>query len=116
MVPWTIIVLGFAALGGLTIVGMRLSGMPRPPTWLAIGHGLIAATGLGMLIYCATVGIPLLSQIALGLFGLAAIGGIFVFVTYHLREKPLPIPLILGHGLIALSGLTLLLIDYFSGP
>jgi hypothetical protein len=114
MFEWTAILFGVAALGGLSIAIMRLSGMPRPPTWMAVGHGLVAATALGMLIYCAIVGIPLLSQIALGLFVLAALGGIFIFLTYHLRERPLPIPLILGHGALALAALTLLLINVFS--
>ncbi len=103
-----------AALGGLTMVGMRLSGSPRPPTWLALGHGALAVTGLVMLIYLATEGIPLYSQIALGIFILAALGGLFVFVAYHLRHKPLPIPLIVGHGAIAIAGVVLLLIDLFS--
>jgi hypothetical protein len=52
-------VLVFAALGGVTIAGIRLKGVPRPPTWLAIGHGAIAAIGVGLLIYAAaSSGIP----------------------------------------------------------
>ncbi|MEX2026726.1 MAG: hypothetical protein WEH44_05485 [Pirellulaceae bacterium] len=103
-----------AALGGLTMVGIRLRGAPRPPTWLALGHGALAVTALGMLLYCATVGIPLYSQIALGIFVLAAMGGIFIFLTYHMQQRPLPIPLILGHGALAIAGIVLLLIDLFS--
>ena len=105
-----------AGLGGLTIVGMRLAGMPRPPTVLALGHGALAATAVGLLGYQATgVGIPPYSQIALGLFILAALGGLFVFVAYHLRGQPLPIAFILGHGVIAIAGIVLLLIDLISG-
>ena len=104
-----------AGLGGLAIVAMRLSGMPRPPTVLALAHGALAATAVGLLGYQATEGIPLYSQIALGLFILAAIGGLFIFLAYHLRGRPLPIPLILGHGAVAIAGIVLLLIDLFSG-
>ena len=110
------IVLGLAALGGLLMAGIRLSGTPRPPTWLALGLGAIAVTGLALLAYAAAVpGIPTLAQIALGLFVLAALGGGTVFVLFHLKEKPLPIPLVLGHGLLAATALVLLLIATFGG-
>jgi hypothetical protein len=106
------ILLGLAALGGLTLAGIRLSGVPRPPTWMALGHGAIAATGLAFLIYPAVVSsIPVLAQIALAIFVLAALGGALLFVGFHLRQKPLPIPLVLGHGLTALTGYVLLLIS-----
>lgn len=43
---------GAAALGGLLMAGMRFSGTPRPPTWLAKGHGLLAAaSGAGRVAY-----------------------------------------------------------------
>ena len=109
------ILLGLAALGGLTVAGMRLSGTPRPPTWMALGHGAIAAAGLACLIYAATVspGLPQLAQIALGVLILAALGGAIIFVGFHLQGQPLPIPLILGHGIIAVTGYVLLLISVF---
>ena len=109
------IVLSLAALGGLTMVVIRLSGAPRPPTWLALGHGAIAATGVLLLAYAAiNPGIPQLAQGALGLIVLAAIGGTAIFVLYHLKKLPLPIPIVLGHGLLALAGLTLLLLSLYS--
>jgi hypothetical protein len=105
------IVLTLAALGGLTMVLIRLSGAPRPPTWLAIGHGLIALVGLGLLVNAAMqTTIPQMEQVSLGLFVLAALGGAAIFGLFHLRDKALPIPLILGHGLIALIALALLII------
>lgn len=109
---WAAILLGLAALGGLTLAGIRLSGAPRPPTWMALGHGAIAATGLGVLIYAAAVsGIPGLAQVALGVLVLAAMGGATLFLGFHLREQPLPIPLVLGHGLMAATGYVLLLVS-----
>jgi hypothetical protein len=110
------IVLGLAALGGLTLVIIRLRGKPLPPTALALGHGLVAATGVGLLTYAAiAAGIPTLAQVALGIFVLAALGGFFVFTTYHLKGRPLPIPLILGHGLLAATAYVMLLLAYFRG-
>ena len=109
------IVLGLAALGGLTLAVIRLRGTLIPPTWLAIGHGIIAATGVGLLIYAAiTPGIPTLAQIALGVVILAALGGAVMFLGFHLRGRPLPIPLVIGHGLIAATGFVLLLTSVFN--
>jgi len=110
---WALPVLAVAALGGLVLAGIRLSGAPRPPTWMALGHGAIAATGLGLLIYEAVIGnLPAMAQVALGLFVLAAAGGATLFVGFHLRERPLPIPLVIAHGLIAIAGFILLLVTF----
>lgn len=108
------IVLGLAALGGLTLAGIRLSGTPRPPTWMALGHGTVAATGLALLIYAAMIhGIPWLAQAALGILVLAAAGGAAIFLLFHLKKLALPIPLVIGHGLVAVTGLVLLLVSIF---
>ena len=111
------IVLGLAALGGLTLAAIRLSGTPRPPTWMALGHGAVAATGLILLGYAAaTSGIPQLAQIALGVLVLAALGGATIFLGFHMRQRALPIPFVIGHGLLALTGFVLLLVTIFRGP
>ncbi len=103
------IIRSLAALGGLTMLAIRLSDSPRPPTWLALGHGAIAWTGIVILAYLAmTSGIPGMAQVSLGLIVLAAIGGVAIFALYHLKNLPLPIPIVLGHGLLALTGLGLL--------
>ncbi len=108
------IVLGLAALGGLTLATIRLLGTPRPPTWMALGHGAVAATGLGLLIYAAIDrGISSLAQIALGVIVLAALGGITIFLGFHMRQRPLPVPLVVGHGVIAATGYVLLLVAIF---
>jgi hypothetical protein len=100
-----------AALGGLTMAAMRASGTPRPPTWLALGHGAIAAVGLVTLIYtAATQSLPTVALIALGCFLLAAGGGATIFVLFHLRQKPLPLPLVIGHGAIAVAAFVLLIV------
>ena len=105
------ILFALAALGGLTMAGIRLTGTPRPPTWLALGHGGIAAAGLVLLIYhAATTGIPTLGLAALTVFILAALGGATLFVGFHLRQKALPIPLVLGHGAAAITAFILLLL------
>ena len=108
------IVLGLAAVGGATLAGIRLAGKPRPPTWLALGHGAIAAAGLLRLIYvAATQTVPTAGLAALGGFVLAALGGAAIFALFHLREKALPIPLVLGHGAIAVVSFVLLLVAIY---
>jgi hypothetical protein len=108
------IVLGVAALGGLTLAIIRLSGKPLPPTWMALGHGAVAATGLGLLAYAAVnPGIPQMAQYALGIFVLAALGGAVMFFGFHLKGRPLPIPLVIGHGLIAAAGFVLLVLAIY---
>jgi hypothetical protein len=68
-------VLTLATLGGITMVLIRLSGLPRPPTWLALGHGAIAILGLGRLGNAGIqTGLSQMEQIALTLFILAALG------------------------------------------
>ena len=110
-----IIVLGLAALGGLTMAGIRLSGTPRPPTWMALGHGAIAAVGLVLLgNVWRSPGLPWLAQVAFGTMVLAAVGGLGMFLGFHLRGRALPILMVLGHGLIAASGFGMLLMSYFN--
>jgi len=103
-----------AAAGGLLMAGMRFSGIVRPPAWLAMGHGLLAAAGMTLLAYAAlTVGVPLLAQIALVLFVLAAIGGAAMNLLFHWKQLPLPIPLMIGHALAAVVALALLLASIY---
>jgi hypothetical protein len=78
---------------------------------MALGHGAVAATGLGLLTYsAATSGIPPSAQLALALFVVAALGGATLFIGFHLREKALPIPLVLGHGILAVTAFVLLIV------
>ena len=93
MLQTSAVLFGAAALGGLLMAGMRFSGTPRPPTWLAMGHGLLAAAGLTLLIYAAaTAGVPRTAQIAMVLFVIAAAGGAAMNLLYHWKLLPLPIP------------------------
>jgi hypothetical protein len=47
------VLLGAGALGGLVMAGIRLKGEARPPTWLAMVHGVLAAAALTLLIHAA---------------------------------------------------------------
>lgn len=114
MLQTAAVLFGAAALGGLLMAGMRFSGTPRPPAWLAMGHGLLAAAGLTLLIYAAaTAGVPRTAQIAMVLFVIAAAGGAAMNLLYHWKLLPLPVPLMLVHALLAVAGFVLLLVTLY---
>src|SRR6185437_3990817 len=105
----SIILFAVAAIGGALMAIMRLRGRPRPPLALALVHGGVAAAGLVFLILSVVNGsVTDIARIALVVFIVAALGG-FVLFSFHLRKKPLPVALVLGHGLIAVVGFVLLL-------
>lgn len=103
-----------AAGGGLLMAVMRFGGTPRPPHWLAMGHGFLAAAGLTLLLYAALViGVPGQVQLAAGLFVAAALGGVALNLLYHAKQLALPVPLMVVHALVAASGLALLLVHQY---
>lgn len=114
MLQTATVLFAMAALGGVLMAGIRFSGRPRPPTWLAMGHGLLAGAGLTLLIYAElTVGIPRLAEFALGLFMVAAIGGAAINLMFHDKKREIPIPLMLVHAALAVAAFLLLLASVF---
>lgn len=108
------VLFGIAALGGVVMAYMRLTGREVPPMGLAIVHGLFAASGLvTLLVAIIGASAPTQAKIAAGGFVLAALGGFFLF-SFHLRRKALPIPVVLVHGLVAVVSFVLLLIGIFA--
>ncbi|QDU29094.1 hypothetical protein ETAA8_42010 [Anatilimnocola aggregata] len=108
------IILSLTAIGGLVVAALRICGLPYPPMWLALGHGGAAVTGLAVLAYSAsTQDPPWLVLVALAMFVCTAFGGIALFTLFHLRSVALPIPLVLGHGALAIASLVTLLIAVF---
>jgi predicted membrane channel-forming protein YqfA (hemolysin III family) len=110
------VLFALAALGGLAMVGLRVGNKQNPPMALAVGHGVIAAAGLVMLIYSvftATAPVPQTANWATGVFVVAALGGIGLFTLFHLRGRLLPVWMMLGHGAVAIAGFVLLLLAIF---
>ncbi len=102
--------LALAALGGITMAGMRFAGKPQPPAWLAMLHGFLAGAAVTLLLYASfTVGLPALALWALVLFLITAAGGAFVNLNYHAKMLALPKGLIVGHAGVAVVGFVLLL-------
>lgn len=109
MLIWSVVLFGAAALGGVVMLGMRTQEMDIPLP-LALGHGLLAAAGLVLLIL-GVLGGDTAGQIglALGLFVAAALGG-FVLFAGHLRSGTFPLGLAWIHGGAAAVALVLLLV------
>ena len=99
-----------AALGGITLAIIRFSGRQVLPLWLAIVHGLVAAAGLVALIV-AVASARLSATVSLVLFIVAALGG-FVLFANQLRNKPIPIGVMVVHALVAVVAFILLLVAY----
>jgi hypothetical protein len=109
------VLLAIAALGGLTLAVISLKA--RPPAWLAMLHGLLAAAAVTLLMYAYfTVGLPVLAGWALLLLLLAAAGGAFLNLNYHWKMLPLPKGLIVGHAAAAVAGFGLLVAAAWMAP
>jgi hypothetical protein len=109
------ILFALAAMGGLTLAVLRLGVMDIPPTWMAIAHGIVASLALIALVAAAARdGLPAFGKAALGVFVLAAAGGLYIFVNYHLAGQALPVPLVLVHGAAAVTAFGLLLAAIFA--
>jgi hypothetical protein len=110
------ILLGIGALAGLVMAGIRLKGAPRPPSSIAMLHGVLAAAGLTLLVYSwCTVGIAPMAKAATGILIIAALGGTYLNLRYHSQMQPLPVPLMIGHAAIAVVGFVILLFAIFPG-
>ena len=101
-----------AAAGGLLMAFLRFSGADRPPSWLAMLHGLLAGAGLSLLLFAGfAFGIPRLAWIGTVLLVLAAVGGAYLNLAFHDKRLALPKPIIIGHALVAVAGFALIVLS-----
>jgi hypothetical protein len=106
------VLLGITAIGGIVMAIMRFRGAERPPTWILMAHGLLAASALTLLIYAAAVfGLPTLAMAATVIFVVVAIVGGWLNLNYHSKQLPIPKTPIVVHGLAAVLGYVLLLLS-----
>jgi hypothetical protein len=108
------ILFAITAIGGVVMAAIRLRGEPYPPLWIPLVHGAVGAAGLVTLIVTmAGRAVPTAAMAALIGFLLAALGGSLLFLGFHLRHKPLPVPLMLLHGTVAVISFVILLIAIY---
>lgn len=98
------------ALGGITLLLLRLMDKQTPMA-LALFHGTLGLAGLIVLAIQVLGGDApgRLPMAALVLLVLAALGGATVF-SFHLRERAIPLALVLGHAAVAASGIVCLIV------
>ena len=113
-IVYTIIGLfGFAALMGLILISYVLRNKETPRV-VVILHGPVAAIALTVLVYYSFTHDRIFIA-SIVLFVLAAIGGVFLLVKDLTgKGKPLRKWLATGHGLIAVAGFTVLLVNAFA--
>jgi len=111
MMSTAAVLLALAAIGGLTMAVIRFRGADRPPSALAMAHGLLAAAALTLLIYAAaTAGVPALAGIAIVLFIIVACVGAWLNLKFHSKLLALPKSPIVIHGIVAVIAFILLLL------
>ena len=102
-----------AAVIGLTMAIGHFRGQTPPKLALPLLHGLFAASGLVVLLLAVIrIGQGGTPAIALCLFLVAALGG-FTLLSFHLRGRPLPNGLVVGHAVLAVAGFLTLLAAVF---
>jgi hypothetical protein len=102
-----VVLFALTAVLGATLAVRTVRGQDRP-TGIVLAHGGFAAAGLVVLIVVALGDAPSLAGWALAVFAVAAAGGFFLFGLDRSR-RALPVPAVLGHGLVAVVAFLLLL-------
>ena len=110
MIVTSIALFLIAALGGLYMAARIFAGN-LPPWAVVIIHGVLAASGLLVLLYALFTGPqPAVLMIGAVLLVIAALGGFFMF-SYQLRKLPPPKAVVVVHALAAVLGVVCLLAD-----
>jgi hypothetical protein len=114
MLNIAILLFALSAAGGLLLATLHFRGKERP--WpLAILHGLLAASGLVILLVAvAGHAAPERATLALILFIAAALGGFLLF-AYHLQKKPLPSLVVVIHAGVAVAAFLILAAALYLG-
>ena len=108
MLKTATILLALTAAGGLLMAIIRFSGADRPPSWIAMAHGLLAGSGLTLLLYAGlTTGIPSPAWLGILLLAAAALGGAYLNLAFHARLLPIPKNIVVIHALLAVTGFLL---------
>jgi hypothetical protein len=112
MIYLPLVFFAVAAVGGLTMVTLKFNDKAIP-MFLALGHGILAATGLVLLIVDVMANMTnMLMNTSLVLFIVIALGG-FTLFSFYLRKKPLPNLIIAVHGMGAIISFIVLLVAVF---
>lgn len=116
MLQTSVVLFAIAAAGGLLMAGIRFFASFNPPAWIAMVHGLLAASGLTLAIYATWAGGASASaKLAIVLLVLAAAGGAFLNLGYQWKQRLLPMTIVIAHAALAVIGFGLLAKAAFLG-
>jgi hypothetical protein len=116
MFDYAVIVFALAAVVGLTMAVQHFKGKTPPKAGVAILHGLLAVTGVILLLLgVRDIGFGTPHAWALGLFVVAALGGLYL-VSHHMRQRPLPNGVIVIHALVAVVAFLVLVTAVYLLP
>ena len=116
MINLAVILIALGAVIGLAMAIQHFKGRSPPSPALAILHGLLAGSGVIVLLLGVwDLGFGTPHTWALALFGAAALGGLYL-VSHHLRQRPLPGGVIVVHGLVAAIAFLVLLTAVYLVP
>ena len=107
----SIVIFALAAVMGLILIS-KIIGKKETPKGVVIVHGLLAATGLIVLLLFAIDNADNKPKIALGFFAVAALGG-FYLLYRDLKGKAGPAALAVLHAALAVTGFGILLFFAF---
>lgn len=111
MLNYAIVAFLVAAVGGL-FMAMQIFKNRKPAVAVALLHGALGATGLGLLAWLVLTAETLATNILAGLVILlvAAVGG-FYLASFHLRGVAHPKPVVVIHAIAAVTGVGALLLS-----
>jgi glucose uptake protein GlcU len=116
MFNYAVLLIALGAVLGLYMAVQHFKGRTPPKAGVAILHGLLAVSGVIVLLLGVwEIGFGTAHTWALLLFGVAALGGLFL-VSHHMRQRPLPNGVIVIHGLVAAIAFLVLLTAVYLVP
>ena len=116
MFNYAVLLIALGAVVGLYMAVQHFKGRTPPKAGVAILHGLLAVSGVIVLLLGVwDIGFGTVHTWALLLFGAAALGGLYL-VSHHMRQRPLPNGVIVIHGLVAVIAFLVLLTAVFLVP
>ena len=102
-------VFALTALGGIIMGWIRFSTGRNPPSWIAMGHGFLAAAGVTLLAYAVfALEAPAMALVSLLLFLGGSLGGVILNLHFHLNDKPLPKAIVVVHAVVSVIAFVLL--------
>ena len=96
-----VLLIALGAVVGVVMAVQHFRGRTPPRGIVAATHGLLAVSGvIVLLVAVRETGLRGMGPLALGLFAVAALGGLYL-ATQHMDQKRLSSPVIVVHALVA---------------